>query len=95
MHGWRRRRCACSHDPAPTCPSSTVPGSKGRIAKNVLAGMTDAAMVDDLYLATQTRLPTKSEADNALRYMAGGPQTLKAQDLLWALLNSKGFLYVY
>ena len=57
--------------------------------------MTDAAMVDDLYLATLSRPPTKSEAESALRYMAGGPETLKAQDLLWALLNSKGFLYVY
>jgi len=40
-------------------------------------------------------MPTKSEAENALRYLAGGPEALKAQDLLWALLNSKGFLYVY
>jgi hypothetical protein len=78
-----------------TTISDAVGDSKGRIAKNVLAGMTDAAMVDDLYLATLTRLPARSEAENALRYMAGGPQTLKAQDLLWALLNSKGFLYVY
>jgi hypothetical protein len=52
-------------------------------------------MVEDLYLATLTRLPTKSEAENGVRYLAGGPQTLKAQDLLWALLNSKGFLYIY
>ncbi len=52
-------------------------------------------MVDDLYLATLTRMPTKSEAENAVRYLSAGPQTLKAQDLLWALLNSKGFLYIY
>ena len=68
---------------------------KGRIAKNVLAGMADAAMVDDLYLATLTRFPTKAETENALKYLAGGAKTLRAQDLLWALLNSKGFLYVY
>jgi Protein of unknown function (DUF1549)/Protein of unknown function (DUF1553) len=78
-----------------TTISDAVADAKGRIARNVLAGMTDAAMVEDLYLATLTRLPTKSEAENGLRYLAGGPQTLKAQDLLWALLNSKGFLYVY
>ena len=79
-----------------TTISDAVGDSKGRIAKNVLAGMTNGAMVEDLlYLATLSRPPTKSEAENALRYMAAGPETLKAQDLLWALLNSKGFLYVY
>ncbi|MGA3205470.1 MAG: DUF1553 domain-containing protein, partial [Bryobacteraceae bacterium] len=78
-----------------TTISDAVADSKGRIAKNVLAGMTDAAMIEDLYLATLTRLPTKSEAENASHYLAGGPQTQKAQDLLWALLNSKGFLYIY
>jgi hypothetical protein len=78
-----------------TTISDAVADPKGRIAKSVLAGMTDAAMVDDLYLATLTRFPTKSESENALKYLAGGARTLRAQDLLWALLNSKGFLYVY
>jgi hypothetical protein len=75
--------------------SDAVADSKGRIAKNVLAGMSDAAMVEDLYLATLTRFPTKSESETALKYLAGGPRALRSQDLLWALLNSKGFLYVY
>ena len=57
--------------------------------------MTNVAIVDDLYLATLSRFPAKSEAENALKYLTGGPRTLRAQDLLWALLNSKGFLYVY
>jgi hypothetical protein len=78
-----------------TTISDAVADPKGRIAKNVLAGMTDAAIVDDLYLATLSRFPAKSEAESALRYLTGGPRTLRAQDLLWALLNSKGFLYVY
>jgi hypothetical protein len=78
-----------------TTISDAVADPKGRIAKNVLAGMADAAIVEDLYLATLTRLPTKAESENALKYLAGGARTLRAQDLLWALLNSKGFLYVY
>src|SRR5205823_3398278 len=69
--------------------SDAVADSKGRIAKNVLAGMTDAAMVEDLYLSTLSRSPTKAEAESALKYLAPGPQTQRAQDLLWALLNSR------
>ena len=75
--------------------SEAVADPKGRVAKNVLAGKTDAAMVEDLYLATLSRLPTKGEADSGTKYLSGGPRTLRAQDLLWALLNSKGFLYIY
>lgn len=75
--------------------SDAVADPKGRVARNVLAGMTDAAMVEDLYLATLTRLPSKTESEQAMKYLAGGPRATRAQDLLWALLNSKGFLYVY
>lgn len=78
-----------------TTISDAVADPKGRIATSVLAGMADTAIVEDLYLATLTRFPTKSESENALKYLAGGARTLRAQDLLWALLNSKGFLYVY
>ena len=75
--------------------SDAVGDPKGRVAKNVLAGKTDAAMVEDLYLAALTRFPTKAESERGVQYLAGGPRTTRAQDLLWALLNSKGFLYVY
>jgi len=75
--------------------SDAVADPKGRVARNVLAGMNDAAMVEDLYLATLTRLPSKAERERAVQYLAGGPRATRAQDLLWALLNSKGFLYVY
>lgn len=75
--------------------SDAVADPKGRVAKNVLAGKSDAAMVEDLYLATLTRFPTKPESERAVKYLAGGPRATRAQDLLWALLNSKGFLYIY
>lgn len=75
--------------------SEAVADPKGRVAKNVLAGKTDSAMVEDLYLATLSRLPSKGEAETGAKYLSGGPRTLRAQDLLWALLNSKGFLYIY
>ena len=75
--------------------SDAVADPKGRVAKNVLSGKTDAAMVEELYLAALSRFPTKSEAENGIKYLSGGPRSARAQDLLWALLNSKGFLYSY
>jgi hypothetical protein len=48
-----------------------------------------------LYLASFSRLPSATESDRGVKYLAGGPKAGRAQDLLWALLNSKGFLYIY
>ena len=73
--------------------SEAVADPKGRIAKLVLSGRPDAAIVEDLYLASLSRSPTKAEAESGQAYLAGGARAGRAQDLLWALLNSKAFLY--
>jgi len=75
--------------------SDAVADPKGRIAKLVLSGKGDAAIVEELYLASMSRLPSAAESDRGVKYLAGGPKASRAQDLLWALLNSKGFLYIY
>lgn len=75
--------------------SDAVADPKGRVAKLVLGGANDQAIVEDLYLAAFSRSPSKDESERGLKYLAGGPRASRAQDLLWALLNSKGFLYLY
>ena len=75
--------------------SDAVADSKGRVAKLILSGRSDAAIVEDLYLAALSRLPAPEESDRGVKYLSGGAKASRAQDLLWALLNSKGFLYIY
>jgi hypothetical protein len=75
--------------------SDAVADSKGRVAKLVLSGKGDAAIVDELYLASLSRPPSGAESERGVKYLEGGPKTSRAQDLMWALLNSKGFLYIY
>jgi hypothetical protein len=75
--------------------SDAVADSKGRVANLILSGRSDAAVVEELYLAALSRLPNKAESERGQRYLAGGSRAVRAQDLLWALLNSKGFLYIY
>ncbi len=75
--------------------SDAVADPKGRVAKLVLSGKDDSAIVEELYLAALSRLPDKGEAERGVKYLAAGPKATRAQDLLWALLNSKGFLYIY
>jgi Protein of unknown function (DUF1549)/Protein of unknown function (DUF1553) len=75
--------------------SDAVADPKGRVAKLVLSGKGDAAIVEDLYLASLSRPPSGAESDLGVKYLAGASKASRAQDLLWALLNSKGFLYIY
>ena len=75
--------------------SDAVADTKGRVAKLILSGKGDAAIVEELYLAALSRLPGSEESDRGLKYLAGGSKASRAQDLLWALLNSDGFLYIY
>ncbi len=56
--------------------------------------LTDAALVRQLYLLTFNRPPSDAERSNALAIFAEAPgRAVAAQDLFWALLNSKEFLF--
>jgi hypothetical protein len=84
--------------------SDAVADSNGRIAKAVLGGRPDREVVEELYLASLSRPPSAAELESGLQYLrkrgpagssgSDGPGLAsRAQDLLWALVNSKAFLY--
>ena len=74
--------------------SDAVADANGRIAKAILGGRPDRELVEEMYLASMSRLPNSEEMGKALKYLeSGGGRAARAQDLLWALVNSKAFLY--
>jgi hypothetical protein len=75
--------------------SDAVADPKGRVARLVLSGQSDQAIVDELYLAALSRLPTQEERQRGVTYLSSAAKASRVQDLLWALLNSKAFLYIY
>ena len=76
--------------------SDAVADGAGRIAKAILSGKPDRDLVEDLYLASLSRPPAAAELESGLKYLRMGPgRAARAQDLLWALVNSKAFLYNY
>jgi len=75
--------------------SDAVADPNGRVAKLVLSGQSDEAIVNELYLAALSRPPTREEQLRGVTYLSNGAKGSRAQDLLWALLNSKAFLYIY
>lgn len=74
--------------------AESIADPEGRIASAILAGKSSKDLVDELYLATYSRFPTASEYDAALTYIDKGTgRASRAQDLLWALVNSNAFLF--
>ena len=56
--------------------------------------LTDLTLVRRLYLLTFGRSPTPAESTASQNILAESPsRTAGAQDLFWALLNSKEFLF--
>ena len=74
--------------------ADAIADEKGRVSKLVLSGASDRQIVDQLYLAALNRPPEPKELDFAQTYLSGGMNRAeRAQDLLWALLNSNAFLF--
>lgn len=71
-----------------------ISDKNGRVATLLAAKLPDTKLVEELYLASVSRLPDKEEsrkAAAALTTAKSRPQT--AEDLLWVLMNSKEFLF--
>ena len=68
-------------------------GSSPRLKR--LASEKDDQVVEELYLAALSRLPGESEKAKALAYLDRNKKnrSQSIQDLLWAILNTKEFLF--
>ena len=76
--------------------SDAVADAGGRVAKAILSGRPDRELITELYMVSLSRPPGAGELEGGLKYLQGGAgRAARAQDLLWALVNSKGFLYNY
>lgn len=67
----------------------------GRIARLLKDKKPHEEIVTELYLTTVSRKPTQAELDATKQFLADSPSPAECyQDLLWALFNSKQFLFV-
>ena len=80
--------------------SDAVASAGGLVAKSVLRGASDEQLVEELYMSALSRMPAASEVASSLKYLSAAQagstsngRAARAQDLLWALVNSKAFLY--
>ena len=70
-----------------------VTAAKGRVAKLLESQPDDAAVIEELYLAALSRMPTADERETSAKFLASVPVRKEAvEDLLWALLNCPEFV---
>jgi len=75
--------------------ATKVADGSGRVAKLVASGRPLPDCVEEIYLATLSRPPSLTEAADAAEIVAACPSPTEGlQDLLWALINSKHFVFV-
>jgi hypothetical protein len=76
--------------------ANKIADSKGRIASLVKANKSPDEIVNQLYLATLCRPPTDAERGAAQKHLTENANPGEYyEDLLWALINSKHFLFVH
>lgn len=73
-------------------------GEKVRARRGAARALADsgrpaAAVVDELFLAALSRFPTAAERERLAGAFADGDRRAAAEDVLWAVVNSKEFLY--
>ena len=74
--------------------ADAVADPEGRVARLILNGTDDPQIVEELYVAALGRPPSAGETQLALAHLeTARSRATAAQDLLWALLNSNGFLF--
>ena len=65
----------------------------GHVRKLAASAMSPAELIDELYLSTLSRLPTSAEKELMLSAFSESDHRAAAEDVLWALLNSKEFVF--
>ena len=95
------RACSPAISQALALLNSEAVQQKLKSPDSVLVGMlkekkADAQVMDSLFLRALARRPTPAESKPLLAAIAKAPNRDEAfQDLLWALLNSKEFMFTY
>ncbi|MFN7921319.1 MAG: DUF1553 domain-containing protein [Bryobacteraceae bacterium] len=68
--------------------------TEGRLAQWLDSGRADGELIDEMFLTALSRKPTPREKDRLLTRVGKAPSRREAyEDIVWAILNSKEFMF--
>jgi len=75
-----------------------VTHKKGRAARLAASKLSNSAITDELYMASYSRRPTEAERKVVLAHLESetkksGNRREGVEDIIWAMINSKEFLF--
>jgi len=96
--------CACERSGEVTMPQllhlqngqtvvQKIRAADGRLAKLLKSGLSDDKIIEELFLATLTRLPSPETLATIKKSLAEDQREEVFRDLFWALVNSKEFAF--
>lgn len=100
----RTQSCDCERAETPNLSQSLyffndqvlinkITAKEGRLTKLLETHKDDARLLEELYLATLSRLPTDDERQRSTRYLASAASRAEGfEDIFWSLLNRREFL---
>jgi hypothetical protein len=100
----RSTACDCERATEPALPQTLfrmsdptlkqkIEANAGRAVRIAKAKMSDEKTVEELFLATLSRMPTETEKEKAKRHLTVEKDRTNAiQDLMWALINTREFI---
>ncbi len=96
----RETACTCERQSAPTLLEALELLNGGtahqmaEVGARHYAGMTDPALIEELYLSALSRFPTPKEQEIAQRFLSKASNRENAvTDLVWTVLNTQEFLF--
>ena len=103
----RLKTCSCERTEMPSMKqvlhvmnggtlNEKLAADDGRIAAALASGASDAALVEEAYLASLSRFPTPGEVSATTALLADTPadqERAALEDLYWGLLSSRAFLF--
>jgi hypothetical protein len=101
----RTQRCDCHPPPGPSIrqtlalmsdPTLLAGLSAGRLPALLDAKLSDAEVVDELFLSALSRLPGEDERRTACAHVSAAASRAQAfEDILWGLLNTQEFVTIH
>ncbi len=96
-------QCDCERDPSPTIVQALylanhpqlrekIAAANGRVAKLVTDVSDDVKRVEEIFLWTVGRMPSKDDLAASLEYVKASPSAQRGlEDLMWSLINTREF----